>query len=81
MHKGDENDPRVAVIEVIPDEIRYWMATKGTVGRAVDIGVGAVTGKISAPGELRTITKEEVSFEFPPSAACLSENVLRTRSN
>jgi len=53
IHKGDENDPRVAVIEVVPDEIRYWlpMATRGV----------ALKGEVNAPGELRTITNEEVS--------------------
>ena len=61
IHKGDQNDPRVAVIEVIPAEIRYWIATRGKIGQAVEVAVGAVTGKTAAPGELRTITKEEVS--------------------
>lgn len=60
LHTGDENDPRVSLIEVIPEEIRYWYVTKGKVGRAVEIGVGAVTGKTASPGELRTITKQEV---------------------
>ncbi|TFK44248.1 hypothetical protein BDQ12DRAFT_672649 [Crucibulum laeve] len=62
VHKGDENDPRIAVIEVVPDEIRYWLPTKGMIGRAVDTGIGAVTGKASAPGELRTITKDEIQL-------------------
>lgn len=61
-HKGDENDPRISVIEVIPEEIRYWMPTKGAVGRAIDAGVGAMTGRTSAPGELRTISKGEVKL-------------------
>ncbi|KAF5380419.1 hypothetical protein D9615_004648 [Tricholomella constricta] len=59
-HKGDETDPRISVIEVIPDEIRYWMPTKGAIGRAIEAGLGAMTGKASAPGEIRTITKAEV---------------------
>jgi hypothetical protein len=25
VHTGDENDPRVSVIEVIPKEIQYWL--------------------------------------------------------
>ncbi|CDO69229.1 hypothetical protein BN946_scf185042.g131 [Trametes cinnabarina] len=62
VHKGDQNDPRVAVIEVIPDEIRYWYATRGKVGQAVDVAVGAVTGRTAAPGELRTITKSEIQL-------------------
>lgn len=64
VHKGDQNDPRVAIIEVIPQEIRYWIATQGVVGRTVDVTVSAVSGKTAAPGELRTITKHEVSPWF-----------------
>ena len=60
VHKGDQHDPRVALIEVIPDEIRYWVATKGAVTRTLEIGISALTGKGAAPGQLRTITKEEV---------------------
>ena len=52
----------MAVIEVIPDEIRYWYATRTKVGQVVDIAVSAVSGKTAAPGELRTITKDEVSL-------------------
>jgi hypothetical protein len=60
VHKGDKNDPRVSVIEVIPDEvpfflppslstyfltafipqIRYWVATSGALGRAVEHAKG-----------------------------------------
>ncbi|RXW25062.1 hypothetical protein EST38_g834 [Candolleomyces aberdarensis] len=62
IHKGDETDPRVSVIEVVPDEIRYWFATKGRVGQAIDIGTHALTGKVSSPGELRTISKQEIQL-------------------
>ncbi|KAJ3886053.1 hypothetical protein GG344DRAFT_91055 [Lentinula edodes] len=62
VQKGDEHDPRVAIIEVIPDEIRYWIATKGTVGRALETGINAVTGGVSVPGELRTITSAEIQL-------------------
>lgn len=79
IHKGNEDDPRVSIIEVIPDEviystyillllpltshfqIRYWVATKGSIGRTMSTAVGAVTGKGKAPGELRTISHQEVS--------------------
>jgi general stress protein 26 len=60
IHKGDKNDPRIAVIEVIPDEVRYWLSTSNVVTKAADIVTSATTGKVSAPGELRTITKDEV---------------------
>ncbi|KAG5647050.1 hypothetical protein DXG03_001420 [Asterophora parasitica] len=61
-HKGDETDPRISVIEIIPEEIRYWMPTKTAIGRAIDAGVGAMTGKTSVPGEIRTITKDEIQL-------------------
>lgn len=60
VHKGDENDPRVSLIEVVPEEIRYWLPTKGSIGRAIETGLGAMTGKAAAPGELRTIAEAEV---------------------
>lgn len=60
VHKGDADDPRVSVIKVAPNEIRYWVATSGAVGRALEHAKGAVTGKLTAPGEIRTITSEEV---------------------
>lgn len=62
IHKGDVNDPRVSAIEVTPEEIHYWHATSGTVSRTAQVAVSAVTGKTAAPGELRTITKAEVSL-------------------
>jgi hypothetical protein len=60
VHKGDENDPRVSVLQVMPDEIRYWYATRSKVGAMVEVAASAVTGKTAAPGELRTIIKSEV---------------------
>lgn len=60
VHKGDAEDPRISVIEVVPDEIRYWVATKGSVARAAEVALSSVTGKTVVPGELRTITQPEV---------------------
>ncbi|KAJ3489021.1 hypothetical protein NLI96_g2411 [Meripilus lineatus] len=62
IHKGDQNDPRVALIEVVPTEIKYWISTRTALGRAVEIGVSAVTGRGAAPGELRTITTAEIQL-------------------
>ena len=61
MHTGDSTDPRVSLIEVVPSEVRYWLATEGTLRRTVEITVDAALGRTSSPGELRTIAKEEVS--------------------
>ncbi|KAG8956275.1 hypothetical protein FRC04_004352 [Tulasnella sp. 424] len=60
VHKGNKNDPRVCIIEVIPDSIRYWWTTKSKLGQNIDIMASAVTGKVASPGELRTITKDEI---------------------
>jgi len=60
-----ENDPRVSVIVVVPDEIRYWITHSNTVTRTAQVTVAAATGKATAPGELRTITKDEVCVNSP----------------
>lgn len=54
IHKGNEDDPRVAIIEVVPNEVRYWLPTSCPEAPPVQ-------GKVTVSGELRTITKEEVS--------------------
>lgn len=69
VHKGDENDPRVSVIQVIPDEIRYWIATKGTIARAVDQTISSFTKGTAVLGELRTINKAEVRSVVDYTAA------------
>ncbi|KAG1751547.1 uncharacterized protein EDB91DRAFT_1105998 [Suillus paluster] len=60
VHKGDKDDPRVAVIEVIPDEIKYWITKHSSMMRKAQIVVGAAMGKATASGELRTISQEEI---------------------
>ncbi|KAF8303353.1 hypothetical protein DL93DRAFT_2090309 [Clavulina sp. PMI_390] len=62
VHTGDDSDPRVSVIEVIPDQITFWEVTRGKVGRAVDIAASAVTGNVASPGALHTITKDEITL-------------------
>ncbi|KAI0339782.1 hypothetical protein BDW22DRAFT_543250 [Trametopsis cervina] len=62
IHKGDKDDPRVAVIEVVPDSVRYWLSTSNALTKAADIVASAATGRTSAPGELRTIAKDEIQL-------------------
>ncbi|KAJ6499348.1 hypothetical protein C8R45DRAFT_113471 [Mycena sanguinolenta] len=62
VHKGTADDPRISVIEVVPKEIRYWVATKGYLARAADAAMSKVTGNASAPGELRTISESEIQL-------------------
>ncbi|KAH9080536.1 hypothetical protein EDB83DRAFT_2339971 [Lactarius deliciosus] len=61
-HKGDENDPRVVVIEVVPNEVRYWLAKSGGTSSGVQEVVKDVRGEVSILGELRTITEKEVGL-------------------
>ncbi|KAI9461321.1 hypothetical protein BJY52DRAFT_221542 [Lactarius psammicola] len=65
-HKGDENDPRVVVIEVVPNEIHYWLAKSGAISRGVQEVVKTVRGEVSIPGELRIITAEEIKLAQGP---------------
>ncbi|KAG9019933.1 hypothetical protein FS842_007726 [Serendipita sp. 407] len=64
VHKGDASDPRVSIIKVTPREIRYWVSNSGAVGRALEHAKGAITGKLTAPGEIRTITEQELHLVF-----------------
>jgi hypothetical protein len=69
VHKGDKDDPRVAVIEVIPDEIKYWITKHSSALRTAQVAFGAATGKATSPGELRIISKEEVSVHVNEESA------------
>ena len=62
IHNATSDDPRVSVITVNPHSIRYWYATQGTVGRAIDTATAAVTGKLTVPGELYTLSSDEVNL-------------------
>ncbi|KAM0789302.1 hypothetical protein ACM66B_000142 [Microbotryomycetes sp. NB124-2] len=59
-HTGDYNDPRVAVIRVEPEEIRYWYKTSTAIGQAFEVAKGAITGETAAPGVLRTLGKQDL---------------------
>ncbi|KAG1900630.1 uncharacterized protein F5891DRAFT_301885 [Suillus fuscotomentosus] len=62
VHKGDKTDPRVAVIEVVPDEIKYWITNHSSAVRTTEVAYAAATGKATAPGQSRIISKEEVQL-------------------
>jgi len=62
VHKGDSNDPRISLIQVVPNEIRYWKTNKGKIGRELEVGVDAMIGRTAIPGELRTITEDEINL-------------------
>ncbi|KAB5591250.1 Protein bli-3 [Ceratobasidium theobromae] len=62
IHKGDENDPRVVLIDVTPTEIRYWHSTRTKIGATIEVATSAITGKVATPGELRVITPQELAL-------------------
>jgi len=61
-HDGTYNDPRVSIIEVIPNEIRYWVSSKHTIVKTVQMAVSSLTGHGTAPGELRIISGAEIGL-------------------
>jgi hypothetical protein len=60
VHKGDHDDPRVSLIEIVPSEIRYWVSSKNTLLKTAQVALSAITGTGTAPGELRIINSAEV---------------------
>lgn len=54
------HDPRVAVIEVQVDEVRYWLSTENALTKIVNLSAATITGRAAAPGELRWLSKDEV---------------------
>ncbi|GJN91134.1 hypothetical protein Rhopal_004152-T1 [Rhodotorula paludigena] len=59
VHTGEPGDPRIAVIEVVPDE---WIKTRTTLGQAAEVLKGAITGEAAAPGALRVISGSDLSL-------------------
>lgn len=60
MHNGEPSDPRIAVMEVAVDEIRHFHQTKTTIGMVVDVVASTIGGSTAKPGEIRTVTGEEI---------------------
>jgi hypothetical protein len=61
VRTGEPGDPRIAVIEVVPAEIRYWVKTRTSLGQQFEVLKGAVTGETAAPGHLRVVNASDVS--------------------
>lgn len=47
-------------MEISVDEIRHFHQVKTTIGMAVDVVASAIGGSTAKPGEIRTITGEEI---------------------
>ena len=51
----------MAVLEVQVDEIRHFHQERTLVGTAVDVVASAISGSTATPGDIRTITREDIS--------------------
>ena len=60
-HDGSENDPRIGVIKVEAKTATYAIARGTSVGRAVDMVQGAITGNAAQVNKLREISESEIS--------------------
>lgn len=60
-YTGDHNDPRVALLQVVPNEIRYWKAD-GKLKALAQMAKAAVSSDVAAPGQLIVITQDEISL-------------------
>jgi general stress protein 26 len=61
VHTGGPEDPRMAVIEVIPDEIRHYHQERSSLGVLGEVVAATITGNTASPGSIRTITKQELA--------------------
>ncbi|GAA6003021.1 hypothetical protein JCM10207_001949 [Rhodosporidiobolus poonsookiae] len=62
VRTGEPGDPRIAIIEVVPSEIRYWVKTRTTIGQAAEVLKGAITGETAAPGALRVVSASDLEL-------------------
>lgn len=61
VHNGEPSDPRMAVLEVVPDEIRHYHQERSALGVVGEVIAATVTGNTASPGSIRTITRQELS--------------------
>ena len=60
VRNGTHTDPRVALLDVTPDEIR-WFKAESSFKQFVEVTKAAVTGGVAATGTLVIISQDEVS--------------------
>lgn len=60
-HTGDENDPRVVLLDVHPEEIRYY-SQSGTFSFLKETAKAAMSGGVASPGKLVIITSDEIQL-------------------
>ncbi|KAG9773550.1 Protein bli-3 [Exophiala dermatitidis] len=60
VHDGSENDPRIGIIKVKTITATYAVSKGTSLGRAVEMVKGAVTGEVANVNDLREISQEEI---------------------
>lgn len=61
VHTGDENDPRVSLLDVHPDEIRYY-TTSGKLTFLKEVASAALSGGVASPGHLVILSSDEIQL-------------------
>lgn len=61
VHTGDENDPRVVMLDVHPEEIRYY-SQEGTLKFYKDVAAAALGGAAASPGKLVILQQDEIAL-------------------
>jgi len=60
VHKGNAEDPRMAVIKIEPTYIVYWMKTVTSLGYMKEVAQAAITGQVSQTGVRREFSKADI---------------------
>ncbi|EPQ26767.1 uncharacterized protein PFL1_05746 [Pseudozyma flocculosa PF-1] len=60
-HTGDHDDPRVVLLDVVPEEIRYFKAD-GKVKALAETAKAAISGHAASPGKLVILTSDEIQL-------------------
>lgn len=50
----------MAIFEVRVSEIRHYHQTRTSIGTAIDVIASTISGSTATPGEIRTITGQEI---------------------
>jgi hypothetical protein len=59
-HDGGPEDPRIAIIRVKASTAQYATSKKTSIGSAIEVAKGIVTGETANVNKLRKISEEEV---------------------
>ena len=61
VHTGKADDPRLALIEVTPQHVKYYKHEMSSVGAMAEIGAAAMTGRIAKTGVLRELQEAQLA--------------------